>query len=279
MKLVPVLRASSSKPCSEIGRGRLIDHIQWGLLVPSDPVEVRASLQQVRGRIPLTAVAGTPEGLGDHLRIWSRSFGEDSFDSVQQPEGGSFTQPGTRPSLDESPGRCPIAESTGVGQRAPATEDSSSRLDVGSGIDQRIEHRDVIAARGPVQWRFAVSAEPAVGIHIGASSDQTCHDVRTVGEMPRPVSCRMQQRPVAALIADPGFSEPWVGSEQSLELRRSPACTAAVAATARGSSAGTTGAESSSPWEAIMAAKLPVVSECHPVGDCIRSDLSAPLRS
>ena len=219
MKLVPVLRAPGSKPCSEIGRGRFIEHIQWSLLVPSDPVEFRASLQQVLGRTALTAVAGTPEGFGDHLRFWSGSFGENSLDSVQQPEGGSFTQPGACPSLDESPGCCPIAESTGVGQRATATEDSSSRLDVGSGIDQRIEHRDVVAARGPVQWRFAVSAEPAVCIHIGASSDQTSHDNRTVGEVPWPVSCRVQQCPVGALIADPCFSEPWVGSEQPLQLR------------------------------------------------------------
>ena len=164
MKLVPVLRAPSSKPCSEIGRGRFIEHIQWSLLVPSDPVEFRASLQQILGRTALTAVAGTPEGFGDHLRIWSGSFGENSLDSVQQPEGGSFTQPGACPSLDESPGCCPIAESTGVGQRATATN-------------------------------------------------------RTVGEVPWPVSCRVQQCPVGALIADPCFSEPWVGSEQPLQLR------------------------------------------------------------
>src|SRR5215207_7197236 len=134
MKLVPVLRPSSSKPCSEIGRGRLIDHIQWGLLVPSDPVEVRASLQQVRGRVPLVAVAGIPEGLSDHLRI------------------------------------------------------------------------------------FGVRAEPAVCIHNGASSDQKSHDSRTVGKVPWPVSRRMQHRPVAVLGAKSCFREPWIGSEQALEL-------------------------------------------------------------
>jgi hypothetical protein len=115
VKLVRVLCASISKPCSEIRRGACIDHIQWRLLVPSDPVQVRASRQQIHGCTPLTTMAGTPEGLSDHLRIWARSFGKDSLDSVQQPEGSSLAQSGTRPPLDKSPGRCPVAESTSVG--------------------------------------------------------------------------------------------------------------------------------------------------------------------
>jgi hypothetical protein len=70
-----------------------------------------------------------------------------------------------------------------------------------------------------VQRRFGVRAESTMGIHIRASSNQAGHDVRTVGEMPRPVGCRMQQRPVARLIANPGFCEPRVRSEQPLEPR------------------------------------------------------------
>jgi hypothetical protein len=115
VKLVRVLRASSSKPCCEIRRGRFVDHIQCSLVVPSDPVEVCASLQQVLRCIPLTTMAGTPEGLGDQLKIWARSFSKGSLDPVQQPEGSSLAQPGARPSLDQSSGRCPIAESTSVG--------------------------------------------------------------------------------------------------------------------------------------------------------------------
>ena len=58
-----------------------------------------------------------------------------------------------------------------------------------------------------------------MGIHIRASSNQARHDVRTVGEMPRPVRCRMQQRSVTVLIANPGFCEPRVRSEQPFEPR------------------------------------------------------------
>jgi hypothetical protein len=61
VKLARVLCALSPKPCSKIRRGGFVDHIQWSLLVPSDPVEVRASLQQVLGRNSLTTMAGTPE--------------------------------------------------------------------------------------------------------------------------------------------------------------------------------------------------------------------------
>ena len=214
-----MLRASSSKAGSKIGCGVLIDHIEWRLLIPSDPVDLRASLQQVLGCTPLATVTGTPERLGDHVRIRVRLPGKEGLDSVQQPEGRCIAQPGTCTSLDESSGRCPVAEPARIGEWAPAAEDGSGRLDVSSRIEQCIEHRDVIAACGPVQWRFAVSTEPAVCIHIGASSDQTSHDSRTVGEVPWPVSCRVQQCPVGALIADPCSSEPWVGREQPLQLR------------------------------------------------------------
>jgi hypothetical protein len=115
VKLATVLRASRSKPGREIMRDGFVNHIQWGLLVPADPVEVRAPLQQVLGRTALTTMAGTPEGLSDQLWIRARSFGKNGLDSVQQPEGSSLAEPSTRLSLDESAGRGPVAESTGVG--------------------------------------------------------------------------------------------------------------------------------------------------------------------
>src|SRR5688500_10357674 len=208
-----MLRASSSKPGSKIGCGVLIDHIEWRLLIPSDPVDLRASLQQILGCTPLATVTGTPKRLCDRARIRFGSLGKEGLDSVQQAEGCCIAQPGMRTSLDESPSRRPVAESACVGEWAPATKDGSGRLDVSPGIEQRLEHRDVIAACGPVQWRFGVSAEPAVCIHIGTSGDQTLH----------------------------------------------------AAATARGSSASTTRTESSSPGEAVMAAKLLWSPGCHPV--------------
>lgn len=69
-----------------------------------------------------------------------------------------------------------------------------------------------------MQRGLGVRTEPAVCIHIGASSNQAFHDSRTVGKVSRPVSCRMQQRPVAVLGTNPCFGEPWVGSQQPLEL-------------------------------------------------------------
>jgi hypothetical protein len=119
-----------------------------------------------------------------------------------------------------------------------------------------------------------------VCIHIGVSSNQPLHDSRTVGKVSRPVSCRMQQRPVAVLGINPCFGEPWVGSQQPLELSEVATCAAAVAATARGSPEGSSrGIEWSPRGEAVMAAKLPAATGVILVETCTPSDISGPLRS
>src|SRR5829696_5482380 len=112
--------ASSSKPGSKIGCGVLIYHIEWRLLVPSDPVDLRAPRQQVLSSTPLTTVAGAPERHSDHVRIRAGPVGKEGIDAVQQAEGCCIAQSGVRTSLDESPGRHPVAEPTRVRKRAPA---------------------------------------------------------------------------------------------------------------------------------------------------------------
>src|SRR5688572_26542631 len=106
--------ASSSKPGSKMGCGVLIDHIEWGLLVPSDPVDLSAPRQQVLGCTPLTTVTGAPERHSDHVRIRVGPFGKEGLDAVRQAEGCCIAQSGVRTSLEESPGRRPVTEPTCV---------------------------------------------------------------------------------------------------------------------------------------------------------------------
>ena len=162
-------------------------------------------------------MAGAPERLSDHLGIWTWFLGEGNLNSIQQPERSRIAQPGVRTSLDEPPCGSPVAEPSGIGQRAAATQHRSGRLDIGSRIEQRIKHGDVIAACSPVQWRLGMKAEPTVGTDIGASRDQTFHHRRTIAEVPGPVGGCMQQRPIALLVAKAGRRKPRMHSEEALE--------------------------------------------------------------
>jgi hypothetical protein len=212
-----MLRAASSKPVGQLRLSGLIDQIQRRLVVPSNPVDVRATLEHVLGRIQLAAVARAPERLSDHLGIWTWFLGEDRLNSIPQPQSSCIAQSRTRASIDEPPSGRPVTEPARIRQWTTAAEHRPRRLHIGSHIEQRIKYGDVIAACGPVQWRLGVGAEPAVGIHIGASRDQTFHYCRAVGEMPWPVGRNVQQRPIALVIAKAGRRKPWMHCEQALK--------------------------------------------------------------
>jgi hypothetical protein len=212
-----MLRAASSKHAGQLRLSGLIDQIQRRLVVPSNPVDVRATLEQVLGRVQPTALAGTPERLSDHLRTWFWPLAEKGLNSIQQAKCSRIAQPSVRASLDEPLCRCPVTESAGIRQWTTAAEHRPRRLHVGSRIEQRIKYGDVIAACGPVQRCLGVEAVPAVGIHIGASRDQTFHNCRAVGEMPWPVCRSVQQRPIALVIAKAGSCKPWMHCEQALK--------------------------------------------------------------
>jgi hypothetical protein len=194
-----------------------INEIERRFVVPADPVDLRAAVQEILGRSSLATVACIPERHGDHVPIRARFVSEDSLHSIQQPESSGIAQPRTGTSFDESPGRRPVAKPTCIGERAAAAEHSALGLDVSSRIEQRIEYGNVITARGPVQRRFGVRAELAVGVHISSGRDQTFRHRRTIWKVPRPVGGRMQQRPVAVPIANARRRKPWICSEHPLE--------------------------------------------------------------
>ena len=77
----------------------------------------------------------------------------------------------------------------------------------------------------------------------------------------------MQQRPVAVLGTNPCFGEPWVGSQQPLELREGASLCRRVAATARGSSEGSTRGIEWSPRGGGHGGQRTCGDGCHPGGD------------
>jgi hypothetical protein len=84
------------------------------------------------------------------------------------------------------------ASSSGVppGHRA-------GRVDVRSGVEQRVQHRDVVAARGPVQ-RGLGDPPAAARVDVAPGGDQRPHDGGAVGDVAGPVRRDVQQRPAVA---------------------------------------------------------------------------------
>jgi len=217
MQLLGVFRPLRSKPAGQFSFGVLIDEIKRRLLVPSDPVDVRAMSNETLRGSQLASAAGAPKRLSDLLAIRTRSLSEDHLDPIEQPERGGVAQSGGCASFHEPPGGRPVSEAGSIRERSSAAEDCAGCLDIGSCIEQCIEDGDVVAAGGPVQRRLGVMAELAVGIDIATGRYQTSDNRRPVGKVPWPICRRMQQRPIAIGIADAGRREPRVGGEDALE--------------------------------------------------------------
>ena len=87
-------------------------------------------------------------------------------------------------------GRLPLPERHCVSQRGTA---EARRLDVGTGIDQQVEHGDVVTARGPVERRLRALAR-AQSVDIGTGCDQCNNRRRAIREMAGPIGGDMQER-------------------------------------------------------------------------------------
>ena len=67
---------------------------------------------------------------------------------------------------------------------------------------ERVEHVDVVAARGPVQRSLGVATDET-RIHVGIRVDQHPDGRRAVRTMPRPVGEHVEQRARAGVVSDP----------------------------------------------------------------------------
>jgi hypothetical protein len=111
---------------------------------------------------------------------------EVGFEAVHEAQGGGLPEGSLGPALDETPGCPPLAESDGVGQGRAAADDRTRGFDVSAGIEQDIEHGDIITACGPVKWRLCVGADDS-SIDVGARRNQRGCDFRTIRKMAGPI--------------------------------------------------------------------------------------------
>ena len=112
--------------------------------------------------------------------------------SLQSQRSG-LPERGPCPALDQPARRLPLPECDRIGQRRPAADDSPGGFDVGAEVEQSIEHRDIVAARGPVERRFRVAADKP-RVDVGAGLDQRRHGRRAVRKVAGPVGGHVQQR-------------------------------------------------------------------------------------
>jgi hypothetical protein len=56
-----------------------------------------------------------------------------------------------------------------------------------AGVEQRVEHLDVVAARGPVQRSLLVRSPEPAGVDVGAGLDQGRDGRHTAREITRPI--------------------------------------------------------------------------------------------
>src|SRR5438128_1999165 len=95
--------------------------------------------------------------------------------------------------LDQPPRCFPLPERYRISQRCAAANHGARRFDVSASIEKSIQHRNVIAACGPMERRLRMrTGEPRVDFR--ASRDQRDHGSCAVWKMSGPVSCHMQQR-------------------------------------------------------------------------------------
>ena len=159
--------------------------------------------------------------------------------TIVEPERGGL--PERRPSRPVRRGGAPRA--TGrthrVHERRTAGDHRTVGLDVGAGVEQGVEHGDVVAARRPVQRRLGVRpGEP--GVHVGAELGEHRDGRGAVREVSGPVGDHVHQRSRHAVglrrIAEPDGRQAGVRLEQRPQRAVSPAWIAATTATATGSS-------------------------------------------
>ena len=130
--------------------------VQWRHATVTDPVDVGTAGEEKLRHSPLAAVAGAPESARDRIGGWRFAASEVRFQAVHQPKRGGIGECGAGAPLDEPTGGIPLPESTRIREWRTTADYAAGRFDVRAGLDQRIEHRDIVAARRPMQWRLGV---------------------------------------------------------------------------------------------------------------------------
>lgn len=143
------------------------------------------------------------------------------LDVFYQAQGRGLPECGSRSAFHE-PARCPpLSECHRIGQGSTAANNRPRRFDVGAGVKQCIECRDIIAARGPVERRLGVPSSKW-GIDDCTRRDQGGDSSGSVREVTGPVRSDVQQRARriagdAGIVDDSHSRQVRVVTEQALQ--------------------------------------------------------------
>jgi hypothetical protein len=92
-QFVGALGAAVAQPVDEFVRFALCGRVEGGEVVPADPVDVGASLEQVLGDGPLSAVACALQGASDLVVVRRHRLGERLVDPVDEAHTGYCVNP------------------------------------------------------------------------------------------------------------------------------------------------------------------------------------------
>ena len=155
-KLRRRLGADGTKPLDHVDIASF-GNIARRQVVPTEAVHVGTLGEQVVGDVPVPAMTGAPERSRHLVGRWWLAR-EVDLDTVEQPQRSGFPHGRCGSALQESAGRIPLTESRGIGDGCAAGDHGATGFDVRAGIEQRIEHGYIVAARRPVQWRSRCAA-------------------------------------------------------------------------------------------------------------------------
>jgi hypothetical protein len=121
-----------------------------------DPVDVGAASEEILGRGALPAVASAPERARNGFTGGRFSASEVRLHSIHQSQRGSIRECRSCSTLDQSTCGIPLSESTRVGEWRTTADHPTGGFDIRSGIDQCVDHRDIVTAGRPMQWCLVV---------------------------------------------------------------------------------------------------------------------------
>jgi len=159
-----------------------------------NPVRNSAPSEQIFGSISLPTMTSVPKGMVDLFGCWRCFIGKMRFDAFHQSQGRRMCKCRARSAFNQSRRGLPLPKRHRVGQRCVNANHCTGRFNVGARVEQRVQHRNVIAACGPMKRRLGVWAGKP-GVDICSSLNQCGDGRRAVRKMSWPVRGDVQQRP------------------------------------------------------------------------------------
>lgn len=118
------------------------------------PVYVGTPVEQVLGGAQLPTMTGPPEGTFDLVGSRHRCVRKRFLEAINESKGRCVLERGLCPALDQAVGRLPLPKGSSVCKWSASADDPTQRLNISTGVKQRIQGRDVITTGSPVERCF-----------------------------------------------------------------------------------------------------------------------------